>query len=80
MTSVKDIELAVLQALKTLLPRGTNVTLEKKLIADLKLLSDDATALALEMENKFEVRIPRPEWATVLTVQDMINLLAAHRP
>jgi acyl carrier protein len=78
MTSVTDIELAVLSELKTLLPRGTNVSLEMRLIEDLKLLSDDATALALDMERKFKVQIPRLEWATVLTVQDTINLLAAH--
>jgi acyl carrier protein len=78
MTSIADIEKAVLSDIQTLVPRGTKITLDMRLIADLKLASDDATALLIDIERKFNLRIPRQEWAVVSTVQGTINLLAAH--
>jgi acyl carrier protein len=78
MVGITEIEQEVFRDLRTLVPRGTEIRRDQRLIADLRLLSDDATALALDMEAKFKVKIPRDEWGTVLTVQDVINLLARH--
>jgi acyl carrier protein len=78
MASVVEIEREVFRDLQTLVPRGVEIRRDQALIGDLKLLSDDATALALDLERKFQVRIPRDEWGTVSTVQDVIDLLARH--
>jgi acyl carrier protein len=78
MVGITEIEQEVFRDLRTLVPRDTEIRRDQRLIADLRLLSDDATALALDMEAKFKVKIPRDAWGTVLTVQDVINLLARH--
>jgi acyl carrier protein len=75
---IVDIEEEVLKALSTLVPRGTAIGSHHKLIADLHLLSDDATAVAFELERKYRVKIPREEWQSVLTVQDVISLLGRY--
>jgi len=49
-----------------------------RLIADLKLASDDATAMAIELEHKFRLKISRQEWGKVSTVQDVIDLFVRH--
>jgi acyl carrier protein len=77
MASIEEIEQEVFRDLRTLVPRG-EIRRDQRLIADLKLLSDDATAFALDMERKFTVKIPRAEWASVSTVQDAIDLLIRH--
>lgn len=78
MANVTEIEEEVFRVLRTLRPRGTVIGRDQKLMADLKLLSDDATAMALDLERKFHVKIPRGEWRSVLTVQDVIDLFARH--
>ncbi len=78
MTRNAAIEEDVLKTLRSIVPQGAVIGLDHKLIADLHLLSDDATAIALELERTYRVKIPRKEWQTVLTVQDVINLLARY--
>ena len=78
MPNVAEIEEEVFKVLRTLTPRGTVIKRDQRLIADLKLLSDDATEMALDLERKYRVKIPRPEWGLVSTVQDVIDLLARH--
>jgi acyl carrier protein len=78
MSNEAEIEETVLGVLKTFRPRGPAIRRDQRLITDLKLLSDDATAMALELEHKFRIRIPRPEWGLVLTVQDVIDLFVRH--
>jgi acyl carrier protein len=80
MPTAAEIEEEVFKVLRTLTPRGTIIKSDQRLIADLKLLSDDATTMALDLERKYRVRIPRPEWGTVLTVQDTIDLMVRHVP
>jgi acyl carrier protein len=77
-TSAIEIEQEVFRVLATLKPRGTVITKDQRLIADVKMLSDDASAMALDLERKFRVKIPRTEWGRVLTVQDTIDLLVRH--
>jgi acyl carrier protein len=78
MMTVTEIEDEVFKVLRTLTPRGIVIKRDQKLIADLKLLSDDATAMAHDLERKYGVKILRPEWEMVSTVQDVIDLLARH--
>jgi acyl carrier protein len=78
MASIAEIEQEVFSDLKTLAPRGTKISRDQRLMVDLKLMSDDATTLALDMERKFKVKIPRLKWEAVSTVQDVIDLLATH--
>ncbi len=78
MASVTEIEEEVFRVLQTLTPRSTVIRPEQKLIADLRLLSDDASAMVIDLERRFRINIPGGEWSTVLTVQDVIDLLAQH--
>ena len=68
----------VFRSLRTLTPRGTLIQRSDRVIDDLKLLSDDATAMAFDVERTFRVDIPQSEWDTVFTVQDVIDLLMKH--
>jgi len=78
MNKEKRIEEEVIAVLRTLTPRGTTIERQHKIIADLKLLSDDATAMALDLERRFRVKIPTTEWSNVHTVQDVIDLFCKH--
>lgn len=78
MASPVEIETEVLRVLRTLTPRGTEIRNDQALIADLKLASDDGSAMIAELERKYLVKIPRAEWGAVLTVQDVIETLARH--
>ncbi len=74
MTSELVIEREVMTVLRTLTPRGIPIDRQHRIIQDLKLLSDDATAMALDLERKFHIKIPPSEWSAVFTVQDVIDL------
>jgi len=78
MTSRAEVEEEVFRVIRTFKPEGSTIERDQKLIAGLKLLSDDATAIAIRLERKFKVKIPLNEWGNVSTVQDMINLLVRH--
>lgn len=74
-----DVERKIRNALQTYLPGKANISLDSKLITDLKLSSDDVTQLALDLEAQLEVCIPRKMWRTVHTVNDLISLLSKIR-
>jgi acyl carrier protein len=57
---------------------GLRVDKNSTLLGDLKLLSDDATAIILQLERRFKIRAPRDEWSKVSTVQDVINVFERH--
>ena len=78
MVTVTEIEEEVFKSLRSLRPRGTIIKRDQRLIVDLKLQSDDATAMTIDLKRKFRIRISNEEWGTVLTVQDVIDLLARH--
>lgn len=78
MTTVADIEGEVFKVPRTSTPRGTIIKGDQRLIADLRLLSDDATTMIVDLERKYRIRLPQAEWGNVLTVQDTIDLLARH--
>jgi acyl carrier protein len=70
-----EVEEEVRRVLKPLIQRGTAIKEEHRLAADLKMASDDATAMAVALQHRFRTRIPRAEWESVETVQDVIDLL-----
>ncbi|HEY8065040.1 MAG TPA: hypothetical protein VIF40_09975 [Methylosinus sp.] len=72
---MRDIENEVLAVLRTLTPSGAEIERSSRIIEDLALLSDDATAMALDLERRLKIRAPRTEWARVATVADVIELL-----
>ena len=78
MVTVTEIEEEVFKSLRSLRPRGTIIKRDQRLIVDLKLQSDDATAMTIDLKRKFRIRISNEEWGSVLTVQDVIDLLARH--
>jgi acyl carrier protein len=79
-TSIAETELVVFQTLQIYVDRGVALHLDASIIDDLKLISDDATQLALDLERKFNVRISRDRWRAVHTVRDLIAVVDAHRP
>lgn len=54
------------------------ISKESKLLTDLKLQSDDCTALALELEQRFGLWIPRDQWSYIYTIGDVIDLIKRH--
>ena len=78
MVTVTEIEEEVFKSLRSLRPLGTIINRDQRLIADLNLQSDDATAMTIDLKRKFRIRISNEEWESVLTVQDVIDLLARH--
>ena len=78
MATVTEIEEEVFKSLRSLRPLGTIINRDQRLIVDLNLQSDDATAMTIDLKRKFRIRISNEEWGTVLTVQDVIDLLARH--
>ncbi len=78
MTNQTEVRQQVIAVLHTLVPRTYTVTEDSHLFHDLKLLSDDFTSMALRLEKRLKVWIPRDEWGPVQTVRDVINLLEWH--
>lgn len=70
-----EIEQIVLSELKTLLPRGAAIDWDDRLIADLELLSDDATAMGLGVQRRLGIRVDQSRWRTVNTVRDVVDAL-----
>jgi len=78
MVTVTEIEEEVFKSLRSLRPLGTIINRDQRLIVDLNLQSDDATAMTIDLKRKFRIRISNEEWGSVLTVQNVIDLLARH--
>jgi len=58
--------------LRTLVPNEFIITSESRIFADLKMASDDATALILDLQRILNARVPHAAWADVVTVGDVI--------
>jgi len=73
----EDLEKIVFQVLEDILliPRE-KISLNDRLIRDLRMESDDATFdFALGLEKKLGIKVPPKEWSNVYTVADAIDLL-----
>jgi acyl carrier protein len=72
-----EIRHEVVAALRKMVPKGP-IAEHSKLFADLKLLSDDITWVALRLEQRFGLWIPREQWGPMDTVGDIVNLIERH--
>lgn len=77
MTNAK-VQLKVMDLLRTYLPKNIIISLDARLISDLKLDSDDASQFALDLEKIFSVKLSQIEWGNIFTVRDVINQLEKH--
>jgi acyl carrier protein len=50
-----------------------------KVIGDVWGDGDDASYFAIEVEKRVGIAIPRDEWSTVYTIQDVIDLFKRYR-
>lgn len=55
------------------------LTKSDRLIGDVWGDGDDAALFALEVEKRLGIMIPQDEWATVYTIQGVIDLFKRHR-
>lgn len=78
MTTRNDVERDVFVVLERLVSQDIIITKEKRLIADLKLLSDDSSQMIVDLERKYHISIPPKEWLTVVTVGDTVELCVKH--
>lgn len=69
-----SIQHVVFGVLQTLVPRNTQIRARDRLIEDLQLTSDDATAMAIELEARFNASVHPTRWRTVFTVEDVIEV------
>lgn len=76
--SIKEIEDEVFCVLRTLVPKTWPIQKNSALLSELELLSDDATAMILDLERRFRLNIPPEGWSTVATVQDVIDVVARY--
>jgi acyl carrier protein len=78
MSNATNVESQVFEMLQKYSPKKDGFTFDSKIIADLRLTSDDATQLALDLESQLKVRIPRQKWRDVHTVKDLIDLVSQY--
>ena len=75
-TKDEEIEGAVLKVLASIAPDKVPILKDAEIIKGLELLSDDATAVILQLERELKIHPSAKEWLGVCTVQDAINLLS----
>lgn len=78
MTNKEEIKEIVFQVISGYVAKNIEIHTYQNLGDDLELLSDDQTFMALDLERKLRVKIPRDEWKKVFTVQDVVDILIRH--
>lgn len=63
--------------IRHLLKRGSKITLESRLIEDLKLDSLDMLMILSDLEDEFNITIAEDDFAAVVTVNDIVVKLRA---
>jgi len=72
---------AVIAELEGLAPRyAGKISDGDRLLADLKLTGDDATAFVLLAAKRLKIKVPPRAWDHVYTVGDAIGVLVANLP
>ena len=56
-----------------------SITMESRLIEDLKADSLDIVELIMDLESEFDLQIPDEDLPKVATVQDIVNYIEANR-
>ncbi len=59
------------------MPERETFDLDERFVKDLKLLSDEASVIILDVERALRVKVERKKWLQVETIGDMIDLLAS---
>jgi len=72
--SREEIERVVVDVVSDHLPQNASVRMDMRLIHDLKLISDDATSVAMGLERYFKVKVPQARWSKVFTVRDLVEV------
>ena len=72
---VSEVESKVKTILCTVLKKE-EISLEQKLVEDLKADSLDAISIVLKLEKEFNMKIPREDSKELKEVQDIINYIA----
>ena len=62
----------IMFTIRHLLKRGTKITLESRLIEDLKLDSLDLLLIISDLEDEFSITIAEDEFLNVVTVNDIV--------
>jgi len=63
--------------IKHLLKKGSRITLESRLIEDLKLDSLDLLMILSDLEDEFKITIAEDDFLDVVTVNDIVAKLRA---
>lgn len=72
--TLHEVTLKVFNVIKELLPN--NITIEtKSTLQDLPLDSLDTIEILMNLEQEFDIEIPDAEAKTLITVEDVINLV-----
>jgi len=72
-----DVQALVIDVLSDMIGPVDEKTLDRHLVHDLKIDSDDLSFLfADRLQKILKVRVPTEEWAQVATARDAIELLA----
>lgn len=75
------VRAAVIAELEGLAPRyAGRISDDDRLLADLKLTGDDATAFVLLAAKRLKIKVPPRAWDHVYTVGDAIGVLMSHLP
>jgi len=74
---VVKMEDRVIFTIKHLLKRGSTITLESRLIEDLKLDSLDLLMILSDLEDEFNITIAEDDFLNVVTVNDIVVKLRA---
>ncbi|HWQ40675.1 MAG TPA: phosphopantetheine-binding protein [Desulfosporosinus sp.] len=67
----------IMFTIKHLLKKGTKITLESRLIEDLKLDSLDMLMILSDLEDEFNITIAEDDFLSVVTVNDIAIKLRA---
>ncbi|WP_127076672.1 hypothetical protein [Rhodomicrobium lacus] len=77
-TRRNEIKTAAIAEIRSFTPKKYEIREDSHVINDLKLASDDFTDMAIGLEKKYNVWIPREEWSHALTVKAIMDLLEKH--
>jgi len=67
----------IMFTIKHLLKKGSRITLESRLIEDLKLDSLDLLMILSDLEDEFKITIAEDDFLDVVTVNDIVAKLRA---
>jgi acyl carrier protein len=79
MKDLQNIEQEVMEVIQSYMPER-KIYMDWQLIRDLRMDSDDATAMINELERKFEFTASVENWKNVATPDDVVHIVIKHLP